>query len=217
MYRLCTINFRLYSLFHKNKKKWRRIFLFLRLLSLRRRLFINWLRSQSGIAVAPTDIQEIFLHWLRRSIMARKLKKILCPVDFSDDSLTALDYAADFARQNDGQLILLHVVDNPLADQYGPARQNFYAEVEHALEKSQQMLTDAIRTHAAGVACETMVKRGNPYEEIIDVANAQHADVIVMSTHGRTGPQRLVIGSVAEKVVRTAPCPVFTVRHQAEK
>ncbi|MBI3756822.1 MAG: universal stress protein [Deltaproteobacteria bacterium] len=147
--------------------------------------------------------------------MARRVKKILCPLDFSNNALAALDYAVDFARQNDGQLILLHVVDNPLADQYGPTAQNFYAEVEHALEKSKQMLADAARTHAAGVLCETIAKRGNPYEEIIDLANAQQADLIVMSTHGRTGPQRLLIGSVAEKVVRTAPCPVLTVRQKA--
>jgi nucleotide-binding universal stress UspA family protein len=131
--------------------------------------------------------------------------------------LAALDYAVDLTRQNDGQLILLHVVDNPLADQYGPTAQNFYAEVEHALEKSKQMLAEAARTHAVGVHCDTITKRGNPYEEIIDLANARQADLIVMSTHGRTGPQRLLIGSVAEKVVRTAPCPVLTVRQKAEK
>jgi nucleotide-binding universal stress UspA family protein len=148
--------------------------------------------------------------------MTRKLKKILCPIDFSDDALAALDYAADFARQNDGQLILLHVVDNPVADLYGPSGQNFYAEVEHALAKSKEMLLAAASTHAPGLPCETIVKRGNPYEEIIDFATAQSADMIVMSTHGRTGPQRLVIGSVTEKVVRTAPCPVFTVRHRVQ-
>ena len=149
--------------------------------------------------------------------MARKLKKVLCPLNFSNNALAALDYAVDLARQNDGQLILLHVVDNPLADQYGPTAQNFYAEVEHALEKSKQMLAEVVRTRAANVPCETIAKRGNPYEEIIDLANAQQADLIVMSTHGRTGPQRLLIGSVAEKVVRTAPCPVLTVRQEAEK
>ena len=147
--------------------------------------------------------------------MTRKFKKVLCPVDFSTDSFTALDYAVDFAKQNDGQLILLHVVDNPLTDLYGPRGQNFYAEVENAMEKSKEMLTEAVRTHASNVPCEIVVKRGNPYEEIIDPAAAQQADMIIMSTHGRTGPQRLVIGSVAEKVVRTAPCPVFTVRHGA--
>jgi nucleotide-binding universal stress UspA family protein len=149
--------------------------------------------------------------------MARPFKKILCPVDFSDNSLNALNYATDLAKQNNGQLVLLHVIENPLADQYGPKGQNFYAEVEHALDWSKQKLADAARTHAAGVPCETVAKRGNPYEEIIDLATAQQADMIVMSTHGRTGPQRLLIGSVAEKVVRTAPCPVLTVRHEATK
>lgn len=74
--------------------------------------------------------------------MARPFKKILCPVDFSENSLTALAYATDFARQNNGQLILLHVIDNPLADQYGPKGRNFFAEVEHALEWSNQRLAD---------------------------------------------------------------------------
>jgi nucleotide-binding universal stress UspA family protein len=149
--------------------------------------------------------------------MARSVKKILCPLDFSNTALEALDYAVDFARHNAGQLILLHVVDNPLTEQYGPTAQNFYAEVEHALEKSKQMLADVARTHAVGVPCEIIAKRGNPYEEIIDVATAQQADLIVMSTHGRTGSQRLLIGSVAEKVVRTAPCPVLTVRQTASQ
>ena len=144
--------------------------------------------------------------------MARKFKEVVCPLDFSADSLVALDYAADFAKQNEGQLILLHVVDNPLTDLYGPRGQNFYAEVEHALEKSKELLADAARTHATDVPCEIVVKRGNPYEEILDLATSQQMDVVVMSTHGRTGPQRLIIGSVAEKVVRSAPCPVLTVR-----
>jgi nucleotide-binding universal stress UspA family protein len=148
--------------------------------------------------------------------MARSFKKVLCPIDFSTDSFTAIDFAADFARQSNGQLTLLHVVDNPLTDFYGPRGANYYAEVEHAIEKSRQLLTDAARTYAAGVPYEVVVKHGNPYTEIIDLATAQHADVIVMSTHGRTGPRRLVIGSVTEKVVRAAPCPVFTFRPQEQ-
>jgi nucleotide-binding universal stress UspA family protein len=130
--------------------------------------------------------------------------------------LAALDYAADFARQNDGHLILLHVVDNPVADLYGPSGQNFYAEVAHALAKSKELLLAAASAHAPGLSCETIVKRGNPFEEILDLATTQPADLIVMATHGRTGPQRLVIGSVTEKVVRTAPCPVFTVRYRVQ-
>jgi universal stress protein A len=149
--------------------------------------------------------------------MARPFKKILCPVDFSDNSLAALGHAVELAKQNNGHLIFLHVIDNPLADQYGPRGQNFYAEVEHALEWSKQKLTDVARTHATAVSCEIVAQRGNPYEEIIDVATTKQADVIVMTTHGRSGPQRLLIGSVAEKVVRMAPCPVLTVRSETSK
>jgi nucleotide-binding universal stress UspA family protein len=149
--------------------------------------------------------------------MARPFKKIVCPVDFSDSSLAALDYAAEFARQNDGQLILLHVIENPLADQYSPEGQNLYAAGEHAVEKSKQMLTDTAHTYAAGIPYEVVATRGDPYEQIVALGSAQQADVIVMSTHGRTGPQRLLIGSVTEKVVRTAACPVLTVRHGLPK
>ena len=107
--------------------------------------------------------------------MARQFKKVLCPIDFSTDSFTALDYATDFARQSNGQLVLMHVVDNPLTDFYGPRGANFYAEVEHAIEKSKQMLAEVARTHASGVPYEVVVKHGNPYTEILDLATAQHA------------------------------------------
>src|SRR5262249_26369304 len=150
---------------------------------------------------------------MRRSTMARQFKKVLCPIDFSDHSFTALDYAADFARQYGGQLIPLHLVRNPLTALYGPPGAKLSSEVEHPVEKSKQLLADAARAHASGVPYEIVVTHGDPYTEVLDLATAQGADVIVMSTHGRTGPQRLIIGSVTEKVVRTAPCPVFTIRH----
>ena len=149
--------------------------------------------------------------------MVRKLRKILCPLDFSTRSLEALDYAADIARQYDGQIILLHVVENPWVDLYGPTWQGFFAELEHALEWAKTKLVDAAQTHAADLACETIAKRGNPYEEIIDLAKARQVDVIIMATHGRTGLQRLSLGSVTEKVLRTAPCPVLTVRQATEE
>jgi nucleotide-binding universal stress UspA family protein len=145
--------------------------------------------------------------------MELHIKTILCPVDFSDDAYAALDYAAVMAKQTNAKLIVLHVVDNPLTDFYGPHGANFYAEVEHAVEKSKGLLAEALRTHAPGVSCDIVVKHGKPYDEILELASDEHADMIVMSTHGWTGPKRLIIGSVAEKVVRTAPCPVLTIRH----
>jgi universal stress protein A len=147
--------------------------------------------------------------------MEPRIKTILCPVDFSDDAFAALDYAAAMATQYQAKLILLHVVDNPLTDFYGPRGANFYAEVEHAVEKSKGLLAEAIRSHAAHVPCDIVVKHGKPYDEILELASGEHTDMIVMSTHGRSGPARLIIGSVAEKVVRAAPCPVLTIRHGA--
>jgi len=147
--------------------------------------------------------------------MELNIKTILCPVDFSHDAVTALDYAAAMATQSHATLIVLHVVDNPLTEFYGPHGANFYAEVEHAIEKSKGLLAEAVRTHAPEVSCEIIVTHGKPYDEILELASDKHADMIVMSTHGRSGPQRLIIGSVAVKVVRTAPCPVLTIRHGA--
>ena len=149
--------------------------------------------------------------------MARKLRKILCPLDFSTPSLEALDYAADMARQNDGQLILLHVVENPWVDLYGPTWQGFFTELEHAREWAKTRLVDAAQTHAADLACETIATRGNPYEEIINLAKARQVDLIVMSTRGRTGLQRLSLGSVTEKVLQTSPCPVLAIRQATEE
>jgi nucleotide-binding universal stress UspA family protein len=81
------------------------------------------------------------------------------------------------------------------------------------MQKAEGILKEAADKRAPGLTRQLIVKHGDPYSEIIDLAASQGADLIVMSTHGRTGPKRLLIGSVAEKVVRTAPCPVFTVRH----
>jgi nucleotide-binding universal stress UspA family protein len=145
--------------------------------------------------------------------MPRDFKQILCPIDFSENSFRALEYAARFATLSQGTLFLVHIVDNPLADFYDPGRATFRAELDHAMQKAEGMLKEAADQFAPGLTHHLIVKHGDPYSQIIDLAASQKVDLIVMSTHGRTGPKRLLIGSVAEKIVRTAPCPVFTVRH----
>jgi nucleotide-binding universal stress UspA family protein len=101
--------------------------------------------------------------------MTRTFKKVLCPIDFSTDAFTALDYAADFTRQNDGRLILLHVVDNPLTDLYGPRGANFYAEVEHAMEKSQEMLADAARAQTVEER-SLLLEEAQRFERVVELA-----------------------------------------------
>jgi len=118
------------------------------------------------------------------------------------------------ARPFGATLVLLHVVPNPYvtaaSDVYLPPPQEFLDE----LERDTQQRLDALITQDDRVAfkAETIVKVGDPWREIVEYAKARPVDVIVMGTHGRTGVAHFMLGSVAERVVRAASCPVLTIR-----
>ena len=137
--------------------------------------------------------------------MKIEIRKILCPVDFSQPGRYAFDYACAVARKHGAALELLHVVEaSAYAEDAMPAGQP-------SCEESLQM---KLREWAeqAGCPATTRLVAGVPCIEIISRANETQADMIVIGTHGRTGMKHLLIGSVAERVVRTASCPVLTVR-----
>jgi universal stress protein A len=141
-------------------------------------------------------------------------KRILVPLDFSEQSLRALAYAKTLAKPFAASLDLLHVVPNPyIADpsgRYTPLPQNFLDELEQdARTRLNEVLTPDERK---AFSVRSIVKVGDPLFEIVEYARLEHVDLIVMGTHGRTGISHLFLGSVAERVVRTAPCPVLTVR-----
>ena len=155
-------------------------------------------------------------------------KKILCPVDLSGFSLQALELAVKMAVNEGATLHLLHVIDNPYDELYmasitqaDPALLELYktepykrAEVieatkNHCAVLLKQFCHDLV-TSVAQVSY--LIETGNPVETIMDVAESYQVDLIILATHGRTGIKRLVIGNVAEKVVRHAPCPVLTVK-----
>jgi universal stress protein A len=138
---------------------------------------------------------------------------ILVPVDFSPHAERALDYAIMLARKLPARLLLLHVIHTfPLGvTEMGPTLPQAYlqgieSEVRQSLEKYLQRLGEA------GLAGETTIMYGVPFEEIAQFAKARQVDLIVIGTHGRTGLEHLFLGSVAEKVVRLAPCPVLVTR-----
>ena len=134
-------------------------------------------------------------------------KRILVPTDFSEASLEPLDCAVDLAKRYEGELFLLHVVE-PVY--YAVPAIEVIAEQR---EFARAELARLVETLAArNVKCHTLLRTGTPYLEIVDAARQNAADVIVMATHGRTGFSHIVMGSVAEKVVRTSACPVLTVR-----
>lgn len=133
---------------------------------------------------------------------------IVFPTDFSKASDAALPYAASLAKQTGAVLQIVHVSERPLA--YVAGDHN-YGIVE-PIEDVQRRMLLAVKPADAAVRCEHLLLRGEPAAAICDLAAETKADLIVMGTHGRSGLKRLVLGSVAESVVRHAMCPVLTMR-----
>lgn len=137
---------------------------------------------------------------------------ILVPVDFSEPSKYALDYAMTLAGQLHARLTLLHVIQTPIVgdglDMGGGASLALYLQ---QLETEMQRTIEeyAAGARQAGLTCATEVVHGVPFQQILHAATEHKIDLIVMGTYGHTGLQHFFLGSVAEKVVRLAPCPVL--------
>jgi nucleotide-binding universal stress UspA family protein len=144
------------------------------------------------------------------------LHRILVPTDFSKSSDNAVKYAAAFAEKFGAELHVLHVVQDLalfipeavlITPVMMPPLDQFKAAAQTALDKAIKDL------NLTGFKVQTEVAQGVPFTEIIRAAREKDVDLIVMGTHGHTGIVHMLLGSVAEKVVRKAPCPVLTVRH----
>lgn len=137
----------------------------------------------------------------------------LVPIDFSEYADHALAYAIRLAVTLDARLTLLHVMQPlPMAgvDMGVTLPATYLQEVEAEVQRSMEAAL--ARVTAAGLIGECVVLYGVPFQEIVDTAKARQVDLIIMGTHGRTGLLHVLLGSVAEKVVRLAPCSVLVVR-----
>lgn len=140
------------------------------------------------------------------------LKKILCPIDHSDCSKEALKYAVSFAMKDKAKLYLLHVVDIRSFNESIDAMSKQVPD-EETLKQLKIKLLDCIPEEIREeMDVDALVVQGIPFAEIISTARANDIDMIVIGSHGRTGIVHMMMGSVSEKVVRKAPCPVLTVR-----
>lgn len=149
--------------------------------------------------------------------------KILAPTDFSDDSKLALTYVVELAQKFAAEIIVVHV-DQPLApvmvSELNPGldvgTMNRIAEEQRLLALRELDQTTA-RLREQGLKARSLMRVGAPFLEIINAAVSEGTDLIVMGTHGRSGLAHVLMGSVAERVVRKAPCPVLTIRHPDRK
>ena len=140
------------------------------------------------------------------------LRTVLCPTDFSDVSARAETYAAALARHYDASLHLLHVdPPMPVMAPYGeiPVDARMFEEQREVAEA--ELVKAGERARAGGLTVETTMKGGHPAREILALADRAQADMLVIGTHGRGGVEHLLLGSVAEKIMRKAACPVLVV------
>ena len=142
-----------------------------------------------------------------------QIGKILCAVDFSDTSKQVVDYALTLSKAFGAEIKVIYVA--PSLTQYvgfhvpPTSIENFVGEIVSGAEKSMDVF---LQEHFTGVKAEGHVSTGYAAEEILAYADQAQVDLVVMGTHGRKGIDRILFGSVAEKVVKSAPMPVLTVR-----
>lgn len=146
--------------------------------------------------------------------MTVRIQKILLPTDFSTNSAAATNYACELATKFDAELHVLHTLET--LPSYRPGFEMGVTLPEYLNETradAEKSLNEVLDPHwsAEHRVIRTMVV-GSPKAEIVRYARQHDIDLIVLSTHGRTGLAHVIMGSVAENVVRTAPCPVLTVR-----
>jgi len=148
--------------------------------------------SQRDVLVVPSDTQVGF-------------HRVLVATDGSKQCRSAVERAIDFSRSYGGEMLVISIVDVPA---------EFYAEAPQIVEDMVHKAKDYVeevkkQAGASGVKVETLVREGEAYQAIVDIAKTRGVNTIVMGSHGRTGLKRLLMGSVAEKVIGYAPCPVL--------
>jgi nucleotide-binding universal stress UspA family protein len=141
------------------------------------------------------------------------VKRILFPTDFSHTGDAALAFATSLAKESDGRLIVVHVQEAPMA--YGGGEM-YYGIPEPSTDELVNMLHNVKPTDAS-VPVEYRLVTGDPADAVVRLAEDDNVDLIVLGSHGRTGLTRLLMGSVAEAIVRKAHCPVLVYKQPVRK
>ncbi len=151
-----------------------------------------------------------------------KITNILVPTDFSESAMAAYEYALSIAKTFQSKIYLIHVYEPLVYYSEAPLglpdmftmEQNIQAASEQSMKKIVDEYFHGRRETYGDIEVESILTQGKPFIEIIKAAREKNADMIIMSSHGRSALEHILLGSVTEKVVRKAPCPVLTVRGQ---
>ena len=141
-------------------------------------------------------------------------RKIMFATDFSTNSLAALDYASSLASADEATLYIVHVDDVTPGLVFGDIGYGYVPEVDEITREEHRELLKVVPGNST-VKYEHHLLRGGAAEELLRFAENEQIDLIVIGTHGRTGLSRMLMGSVAEEVVRRATCPVLTIKQPA--
>lgn len=142
------------------------------------------------------------------------ITKIMMADDFSEHSDVALQYAAEFAKAFDAEVLVCHVVESAsLLSEVPPSGEGYFPPNLVELQSKAAREQCEKRLAESGIARSSIhIREGKPFVEIVRLAKEQDVDLVILGTHGRGAVAHMLLGSVAEKVVRKAPCPVLTVR-----
>jgi nucleotide-binding universal stress UspA family protein len=173
-----------------------------------------FLGSVAEEVVRSAKCPVLTLREMKQSLDATNIERILVPVDYSEHSKVALKYARELAEANKAKLQLLHIIEEPVyPDFYGPGDDPHRVPKDYikqrAVREMNQLCDESL---CPEIETEIHILSGRAALEIVKFAEENWSDLIVIASHGLTGIKHLLLGSVAEKIVRMAPCPVFTVK-----
>lgn len=142
----------------------------------------------------------------------KSIQKILIPTDGSDYSIKAAEYGIGIAKMLGAQIMVVYVIDDVVLNQISKITER--ESTERELKNDGQRYINYILGLAekAGVKASSLLAKGRPFEQIVHLAKGLNMDLVVMGTYGRRGAERILIGSVAERVIEYSPCPVLVVK-----
>lgn len=142
----------------------------------------------------------------------KNTQKILIPTDGSDYSMHAAEYGVSIAKMLSTQIIVVYVIDEVVLSQFAKVAERDNIEKELKLDGQRQINYVLGLAESAGVKASSLLAEGKPFEQIVQSAKKLDVDLIVMGTYGRRGAERILIGSVAEKVIEYSSCPVLVIK-----